>query len=99
MCVLKQNCLINGHCVSTINQSGMSVFLLFQRHMRDGRNSVTSGSASAHSQFRDGGTLTLAALRVADDMVSPLDDMTDSWQACPGQTSRATCVLVFLSVQ
>lgn len=99
MCVLKQNCLINGHCVSTINQSGMSVFLLFQRHMRDDRNSVTSGSASAHSQFRDGGTLTLAALRVADDMVSPLDDMTDSWQACPGQTSRATCVLVFLSVQ
>lgn len=77
----------------------MSVFLLFQRHMRDDRNSVTSGSASAHSQFRDGGTLTLAALRVADSMVSPLDDMTDNWQACPGHTSQATCRLVFLSVQ
>ena len=85
--------------VSTINQSGMFVFLSFQRHMRDDRNSVTSGSASAHSQFRDGGTLTLAALRVADDIVSPLDVMTDNWQACPGRTSRAGCVLAFLSVQ
>ena len=67
--------------------------------MRDDRHSVTSGSASAHSQFRDGGTMTLAALHVADDMVSPLDDMTDNWQACPGHTSRASRILVFLSVQ